>query len=72
LNGHREAKCHKPWYDDECSKLVFRRKLAKLQWLQDLSVVNEDNLSNGYQPITNLVKDEKGDLLANPDKIVNM
>jgi hypothetical protein len=92
------------------------RKQAKLQWLQDPSVVNEDNLSNvtreasrhfrnkkreyfkdkinelesnsknknirdlyrginefkkGYQPRTNLVKDEKGDLLADPHKIVN-
>jgi hypothetical protein len=104
--GHCEAKRHKPWLDEECSKLVDRRKQAKLQWLQDTSVVNEDNLSNvrreasrhsrnkkreylkdkinelesnrknknvgdlyrgpngfkkGYQPRTNLVRDEKGD-----------
>jgi hypothetical protein len=103
-------------FDEECSKLVDRRKQAKLQWLQDPSVVNEDNLSNvrreasrhfrnkkgeylkdkinelesnsknknirdlyrginefkkDYQPRTNLVKDEKGDLLADPHKIVN-
>jgi hypothetical protein len=96
--------------------LVDQRKQAKLQWLQDPSVVNEDNLSNvkreasrhfrnkkreylkdkinelesnnknknirdlcrginefkkGCQPRTNLVKDEKGDLLADPHKIVN-
>jgi hypothetical protein len=86
-------------------------KRAKLQWLQDPSKVNEDNLSNvrrkasryfrnkkreylkdkinemefnsknknirdlykgiteykkGYQPKTNLVKDERDDLLADP------
>jgi hypothetical protein len=35
----------KPWFDEECLKLVDRRKQAKLQWLQDPSVVNEDNLS---------------------------
>jgi hypothetical protein len=114
--GHCEAKRHKPWFHEECSKLVDRRKQAKLQWLQDPSVVNEDNLSNvrpeasrhfrnkqreylkdkinelesnskkknikdmywdtnefkkGYQPRTNLVKDEKGDLLADPHKILN-
>jgi hypothetical protein len=114
--GHCEAKRHKPWFDEECSKLVDRRKEAKVQWLQDPSVVNEDNLSNvrweasrhfrnkkreyfkdkinkpvsnsknknirdlykginefkkGYQPRTNLVKDETGDLLADPHKIVN-
>jgi hypothetical protein len=43
--GHCEAKRHKPWFD-ECLKLVDRRKQAKLQWLQNPSVVNEDNLSN--------------------------
>jgi anti-sigma28 factor (negative regulator of flagellin synthesis) len=104
--GHCEAK-H--------LKLVDQRKQAKLQWLQDPSVVKEDNLSNvrreasrhfrnkkveylkdkinelesnsknknirdpyrgtnkkGYQPRTNLVKDEKGDLVTDPHKIVNM
>jgi hypothetical protein len=93
--------------------LVDQRKQAELQWLQDPSVVNEDNLrnvrrkasryfrnkkkeylkdkitdielnsknkhirvlywgitefKNGYQPKTNLVKDERGDLFADPKK----
>jgi hypothetical protein len=93
--------------------LVERRKQAKLQWLQDPSEANEDNLSDvrreasrhfgkkkreylkdkinelesngrnknirdlcrginefkkGHQPRTNLVKDERGDLLADPQK----
>jgi predicted metalloendopeptidase len=97
--------------------LVDRRKHAKIQWLQDPSVVNEANLSNvrreasrhfrnkkreylkdrinelesnsqnknirdlyraknefkkGYQLSTNLVKDERGDLHADPYKIVNL
>jgi hypothetical protein len=109
--GHYETKRHKPWFDEECSKLVDQSKLAKLQWLQEPSVVNEDNMSNvrreasrhfrkkkrkylkdkinelesnsknknirslyreinefkkGYQPRNNLVKDENGDLLADP------
>jgi hypothetical protein len=95
--------------------LVDPRKQAKLQWLQDPSEANEDNLSNvwreasrhsrskkreylkdkinelesnsknknirdlyrainefkkGYQPRANLVNDEKGDLLADPHKIL--
>jgi hypothetical protein len=103
-------------FDEECLKLVDRRKQAEMQWLQDPSEVNEDNLRNvrreasrhfrnkertylkdkinefesisknknirdlyrvinefkkGYKPRTNLVKDEKGDLLADPHKIVN-
>jgi hypothetical protein len=41
-----DAKRHKPWFDEELLKLVDRRKQVKLQWLQDLSVVNEENLSN--------------------------
>jgi hypothetical protein len=44
--GHCEAKRHKPWFDGECSKLVDRRKQAKLQCLQDASVVNDDNLNS--------------------------
>jgi hypothetical protein len=44
--GHCEAKRRKPWFDEECLKLVYRRKQAKLQWLQGPSLVNEDNLSN--------------------------
>jgi hypothetical protein len=44
--NHCEAKRYKPWFDEECLKLVYRRKQAKLQWLQDPGVVNEDNLSN--------------------------
>jgi hypothetical protein len=111
-----ESEHHTPWFDEECSKLVDRRKQAKLQWLQDPSEANEDNLINvrreairhfgnkereyskdrinelesksknknirhmyrginefkkGYQPITILVKDERGDLLADPHKIFN-
>jgi hypothetical protein len=113
--GYCESKHRKPWFDEECSKLVDERKQAKLQWLQDPSEANEDNLidvrreasrhfrhkkreylkdkineleSNtknknirdlcrginefkGYQPRTNLVKDERGDLFADPHKILN-
>jgi hypothetical protein len=112
--GYCEPKHRKPWFDEECSELVDRRKQAELQWLQDPSEVNEDNLSEvkreasryfrnkkreylkdkinelepnsknknirdlyrginefkkGYQPRTNLLKDERGDLLADPQKI---
>jgi hypothetical protein len=41
-----ELKKHKPWFDEECSKLLDQRKQAKLQWLQDPSKVNGDNLNN--------------------------
>jgi hypothetical protein len=111
--GLCESRSYKPWFDEECLKLVDRSKQAKLQWLQDPSVVNENNFRNirrkasrhfrnkkreylkgkiteielnsknnnvrdlyrgitefkkGYQPETNLVNDERGDLLADPQK----
>jgi hypothetical protein len=44
--GLCELQSYKPWFDEECLKLVDRRKQAKLQWLQDPSVVNKDNLRN--------------------------
>jgi hypothetical protein len=44
--GYCESKHHKPWFDEECSKVVERRKQAKLWWLQDPSEANEDNLND--------------------------
>jgi hypothetical protein len=41
-----ELKDHKPWFDEGCSKLLDQRKQAKLQWLQDPSEINGDNLNN--------------------------
>jgi hypothetical protein len=37
---------HKPWFDKECSKLLHQGRQAKLQWLQDPSEINGDNLNN--------------------------
>jgi hypothetical protein len=44
--GYFELKKHKPWFDEGCSKLLYQRKGAKLQWLQDPSEINWDNLNN--------------------------
>jgi hypothetical protein len=44
--GYNELKQHKPWFDEGCSKLLEQRKQAKLQWLQDPSEINGDNLNN--------------------------
>jgi hypothetical protein len=44
--GYYELKKHKPLFDEECSKLLDQRKQAKLQWLQDPSDRNGDNLNN--------------------------
>jgi hypothetical protein len=44
--SYYELKKHKPWFDEGCSKLLDRRKQARLQCLQDPSEINEDNLNN--------------------------
>jgi hypothetical protein len=41
-----ELKQHKPWFDEECSKLLYQRKQAKLQWIHNPSQINGDNLKN--------------------------
>jgi hypothetical protein len=41
-----ELKKHKPWFEEGCSKLLDQRKQVKLQWLQDRSEINGDNLNN--------------------------
>jgi hypothetical protein len=65
--GHCEAKRHKPSFDEECLKFVDQRKQAKLQWLQDQNVVNEDNLSNVRQEASRHFRNKKREYLK--DKI---
>jgi hypothetical protein len=38
--GYCELKKHRPWFNEACPKLVYQRKQAKLQWLQDPSEIN--------------------------------
>ena len=39
-------KQHKPWLDEECLYFLVERKQAKLQWVQDPSQRNLENLNN--------------------------
>jgi hypothetical protein len=41
-----KLKKHRPWFDKGWSKLLDQRKQAKLQWLQQPSEINGDNLNN--------------------------
>jgi hypothetical protein len=43
---YQKLKHNKPWFGDKCSKLIDQRKQAKLQWLQNPSQINGDNLQN--------------------------
>jgi len=110
-----EFKQNKPWFDEECLGFLDQRKRVKIQWIQDPSQSNVDNLNNvrrevsrhfrnkktahlrakieefetnnkiqnirdlyrgindfkkGYQPICNIVKDEKCDLVADSHSIM--
>jgi hypothetical protein len=42
--GYQKLKRNKPWFEDECPKLIDQRKQAKLQWLQNPKQINGDNL----------------------------
>jgi len=44
--GLTNWKQHKPWFDEECLDFLDQRKQANIQWLQDPSQSNEDNLNN--------------------------
>jgi hypothetical protein len=44
--GTLERKQHKPWFDEECLVILDQRKQAKMQWIQNPSRSNVDNLNN--------------------------
>jgi hypothetical protein len=58
--GYCESKHRKQWFDEECSKLVDRRKQAKLRWLQDPSEANEDNLIDVRREASRRFRHKKG------------
>ena len=45
LDLHK-LKYHKSWFDEECLGFLDQRKQAKMQWAQDPSQGNADNLYN--------------------------
>jgi hypothetical protein len=114
--GYQKLKHNKPRFDDDCSKLIDQRKQGKLQWLQNPSQINGDNLKNlrretsrtfrkkkreylkekinelvtnnksknirvlyrglnefkrGYLSRINIVKNQNGNLLADPQSALN-
>jgi hypothetical protein len=43
--GLHEIKQHKPWFDEECLGILDQRKQAKMQWIQNPSHRNVDNMN---------------------------
>jgi hypothetical protein len=56
-------KKHKPWFDEGCSKLLDQRKEDKLQWLQDPSEINGDNLNNVRREASRYFRNKKKEYL---------
>jgi hypothetical protein len=65
--GYYELKKHKPWFVEGCSELLDQRKQAKLQWLQDPSEINGDNLDNIRRETSRHFRNKKREYLK--DKI---
>jgi hypothetical protein len=65
--GNHELKKHKPLFDEGCSELLDQRDQAKLQWLQDPSDINGDNLNNIRREASRHFRNEKKEYLK--DKI---
>jgi hypothetical protein len=65
--GYFELKKHTPRFDEGCSKLSDQRKQAKLQWLQDPSKINGDNLNNVRREASRHFRNKKWEYLK--DKI---
>jgi hypothetical protein len=60
---YHKLKHNKPWFDDECSKLIDQWKQTKLQWLQNPSQINGDNLRNLRHKISRIFGNRKGEYL---------
>jgi hypothetical protein len=43
--GYYKLKKHKPWFNEGCSESSDQRKQTRLQWLQDPSEINGNNLN---------------------------
>jgi hypothetical protein len=61
--GYQKLKHNKPWFDDECSKLIDQWKQAKLQWLQNPNQINRDNLQNLRHETSRIFRNKKREYL---------
>jgi hypothetical protein len=65
--GYFELKKRKLWFDEGCSTVLDQRKQAKLQWLQDPSEINGDDLNNVRHEASRYLRNKKREHLK--DKI---
>jgi len=61
--GLHELKNHKPCFDKECLGFLVQRKQAKMQWIQDPSRSNVDNLNNVTRDASRHFRNKKREYL---------
>jgi hypothetical protein len=61
--GYLELKKHKPWFDEKYSKLLDQRKQDELQWLQNPSETNGDNMNNVRHENSRTFRNKKREFL---------
>ena len=57
--GLDEFKQNKPWFDEECLGFLDQRKRAKIQWVQDPSRSNVDNLNKVSREVSRHFRNKK-------------
>ena len=57
--GLHELKQNKPWFDEECLGFLDQRKRAKMQWIQDPSQSNVDNLNSVRREVSRHFRNKK-------------
>jgi hypothetical protein len=60
---YQKLKHNKPWFYDECSKLIDHWKHAKLQQLQNPSQINGDNLQNLRRETSRIFRNKEREYL---------
>jgi hypothetical protein len=61
--GYQKLKHNKPWFDDECSKLIDQWKQTKLQWFQNPNQISRDNLKNLRSETSRTFRNKKREYL---------
>jgi len=67
--GPHELKQNKPWFDEECLGFLDQRKRAKMQWTQDPSQSNVDNLNNVRREVNRHFRNKKAYLRAKIEEL---
>jgi hypothetical protein len=58
------------WFDEVCSKLLNQKKQAKLQWLQNPSEINRNNLNHVRRETSRHFRNKKREYLK--EKLISL